>query len=558
MAAQRRGTTEAPDGSENRLRCGQPLRLRARLRSAPRQHHHGSRPARLLHTLRHDLAVPRLVPRPPHRVRVRRQPVGREARCAGIQRRQRGLRLGRGVGRRHPRRFSGVDGGIPHPAVAAALRAGTEPHVRLNGGSRSVPLRPARELAPVPPVEGRVRVAIRRGQRVRRPRGAAPSRGRPLRGDQERVGVHPDRHRPHPGRDARRRREVPRRIEPHPRRDVEPRLRTSGGRPGGLEPHGLRNVLQRAAPVFRRRTRPVPVRRELQQRQLQRRRAGLQPAHRARARAGRHLFGHHVARLHASPRRRQAHRSPAGRADDRRARGRDGTRDGRRRRDAVHYYQRPDAGLPYDRTRTSLSGDAEELQVGKVSGEHLLGQTSYQRRSAGFETNDLGYLQRADQQSWSTWIGYFDRHERALYRRLQWNINWWQYWTAAGLPEERAFNTNTHITFRNTWSFHAGGTLGQLGETYCYSCSRGGPAVRQDPYLAPWAGVVGDDRQTIVPFFWVNYWRGDGGRSTSLNLMPEVDFKLASRVTAAIIPNYTRTSNEVQPLGPVTDTTIVP
>src|SRR5437667_464809 len=39
--------------------------------------------------------------------------------------------------------------------------------------------------------------------------------------------------------------------------------------------------------------------------------------------------------------------------------------------------------------------------------------------------------------------------------------------------------------------------------------------------------------------------------------MPEVDFKLASRVTAAIIPNHTRTSNEVQPLGPVTDTTMV-
>jgi len=103
-----------------------------------------------------------------------------------------------------------------------------------------------------------------------------------------------------------------------------------------------------------------------------------------------------------------------------------------------------------------------------------------------------------------------------------------------------------------------GSTFGQLGETYCYSCSRGGPAVRQDPYIAPWAGLNGDDRKAIVPYFWVNYWRGDGGRSHSLNLMPEVDFKLASRVTAAIIPNYTRTSNEVQPLGPVSDTTIAP
>src|SRR5712692_7140832 len=222
-------------------------------------------------------------------------------------------------------------------------------------------------------------------------------------------------------------------------------------------------------------------------------------------------------------------------------------------RDAVHYYQRPDAGLTYDTTRTSLAGDAEELQFSKVGGAHLLGQTSYQRRSAGFEINDLGYLQRADQQSWNTWVGYFDRHQRALYQRFQWNFNWWQYWTTAGLPEERAFNTNTHITFRNTWSFHMGFTLGQLGGTYCYDCERGGPAVRQDPYFAPWAGLNGDDRKAIVPYFWVNYWRGDGGRSHSLVLMPEVDFKLASRITAALIPEYRRKTNDIQPRDPVTD-----
>ena len=225
-------------------------------------------------------------------------------------------------------------------------------------------------------------------------------------------------------------------------------------------------------------------------------------------------------------------------------------------RDAAHYYQRPDA-LRYDPTRTSLSGDDESLQFGKVGGAHVLFQTGYERRSAGFEINDMGYLQRADQQVWSTWVGFFDRKRRALTQRFQWNFNWWQYWTTAGLPEERAFNTNTHTTFNNTWSFHTGFTLGQLGETYCYSCARGGPAVRQDPYLAPWAGVIGDDRKAIVPYFWVNYWRGDGGRSRSLNLSPELDFKVASRVTASIAPNYTRTSNAVQPLGPVRDTTYV-
>jgi len=37
-------------------------------------------------------------------------------------------------------------------------------------------------------------------------------------------------------------------------------------------------------------------------------------------------------------------------------------------------------------------------------------------------------------------------------------------------------------------SVHVGGTLGGLGTTYCSSCTRGGPALRQDTYLAPWFG----------------------------------------------------------------------
>src|SRR2546427_216794 len=225
-------------------------------------------------------------------------------------------------------------------------------------------------------------------------------------------------------------------------------------------------------------------------------------------------------------------------------------------RDATHYYQRPDA-MRFDSTRTSLSGDVEALGFGKVGGNHLLFQTNYERRSPGFDINDLGYLQRADQVAWSTWAGYFDRHTRKLYQRFPWNFNWRQYWTTAGLPEERAFNTNTHTTFRNTWSLHFGGTVGQLGTTYCYDCARGGPAVRQDSYLAPWLGINGDDRKAIVPYLWFNWSRSNGARSHNFSFSPELDFKIASRVTAALSPSYSRRTNDVQSLGSTHDTSNV-
>jgi hypothetical protein len=222
-------------------------------------------------------------------------------------------------------------------------------------------------------------------------------------------------------------------------------------------------------------------------------------------------------------------------------------------RSSVHYYQRPDAGLPYDTAATVLTGDAEELKFAKVAGKHVQFESSWQRRSPGFEINDLGYLQRAGIHSWSTWAGYYDRHKRKLYQSFQWNWNWWQFWTTEGMPLERAANTNLHVTLRNNWNFHLGGTLGQLGATYDDREARGGPAVRQDAYLSPWFGFGGDDRRHVVPYLWVNIFRGGAGHARRLNLSPELDFKLSSRFTASASLDWTKNDDDRQWYGSDTD-----
>jgi hypothetical protein len=221
----------------------------------------------------------------------------------------------------------------------------------------------------------------------------------------------------------------------------------------------------------------------------------------------------------------------------------------------VHQYQRPDANLPLDSSRTMLSGDAEEFKFDKIGGQHLLFESAYQRRSPGFEINDLGFLLRADQVSWNTWVGYFDRQQRFFYNRFQWNNNWWQYWTTDGLPLEAAYNTNTHITFKNNWGWHMGGTLGQLGTTYDDRTARGGPAVRQDRYIAPWLFITGDDRRSLVPYMGFNYFRGGGGRNSSLNLSPEIDFKVLGRFSSALSFNWSHNITDNQWYGRFTDVT---
>ena len=230
----------------------------------------------------------------------------------------------------------------------------------------------------------------------------------------------------------------------------------------------------------------------------------------------------------------------------------------RTQRDPVHLYQRPDGALEFDSTRTSLTGTNLELRFAKVGGKRLVFETAYQRRSPGFEINDIGFLRQADQQAWTTWAALAFRNPNRVFRELRWNFNNWEYWSSAGLPTERAFNTNVHTQFNNRWWLHMGGTLGQIGATWCDRCARGGPAIRQDPYIAPWAGIEGDDRKPLVPSFWVNYWRGDGGRSRSIELEPTLELKVSTRFTSSLSASYERNRNDTQYFGTFTDSSGTP
>ena len=220
---------------------------------------------------------------------------------------------------------------------------------------------------------------------------------------------------------------------------------------------------------------------------------------------------------------------------------------------AAHYYQRPDDDLALDPTATSLSGTAFEFRIGKVGGQKSRFETGYARRSAGFEINDIGFLNRANEQTFTNWYALRFNKPTAIYQRLNWNFNWWQYWTLDGLPTDRAFNSNVHVQFNNRWWLHTGGTIG-IGQTYCdRDCTRGGPAVKEEPAYRPWLGLEGDGRKPLVPSLWVNYSNADGGRSTNLSLNPQVTLRPSSRFSSSLSLNIGRNKRDAQWFGNVTD-----
>jgi hypothetical protein len=220
---------------------------------------------------------------------------------------------------------------------------------------------------------------------------------------------------------------------------------------------------------------------------------------------------------------------------------------------AVHYYQQPGDDLELDPARSSLSGHAEQVKFGKYAGGIVRFETSFVRQSAGFDVNDLGYLQRADKLDWSTWASLRFNTPRGPYRWLQINGNHWETWNTSGTRLQTAFNTNAHMGLHNNWNVHAGGTVDGFGETFCDRCTRGGPVLRRSRGFFPWFGVNGDNRRMIVPSMWVNLGYNDEGRTRTMHLNPSLSMRFSTGLQAQLGASISHNEFGTQWFGNFTD-----
>ena len=211
----------------------------------------------------------------------------------------------------------------------------------------------------------------------------------------------------------------------------------------------------------------------------------------------------------------------------------------------VHNYQRPDAGLPFDPTRTRLAGTGVQLGLNKISGL-VRGWTGYTRYSPGFEINDAGFLPRADMQSYSTWVGFLFNNPRYFYRRLQVNVNQWIQGSTGGLLTDLGGNVNANTQLDNMWFVYGGVGLEQRGGSLNDRSARGGPAVRRSPAVASWFGVEGDARKRIIPAINVQSFVGDYGRSRYFEVSPGVELRASSRLSLTLTPGYIRNHDDSQ------------
>ena len=214
--------------------------------------------------------------------------------------------------------------------------------------------------------------------------------------------------------------------------------------------------------------------------------------------------------------------------------------------DGVHRYQRPDDNVDFDPTRTSLTGDAERLTVSKFGGGITRFQSVLQRYSPGFESNDLGFQSRADEEMFRNWFSLQFNQPSKVFTRAFLNFNSMQKWTTEGLPTTIGLNFNWHLQFKNWMWGHVGGNLNDFTRVYADREARGGPALRKSKEYEGWSGLESDSRKAWYVNAFAGGWRGDAGNSHGWWFNPGGQFRLSSRFSASASLNYSHDLNDKQ------------
>ena len=214
-----------------------------------------------------------------------------------------------------------------------------------------------------------------------------------------------------------------------------------------------------------------------------------------------------------------------------------------------HYFQRPDAEhLDVDPSKTSLSGHGGTVSVGNYGGsDNISFQSGVTWRSTGFELNDIGFLNTADQIDHVTWVGYRSPKPFSIFRQFRVNMNYYNRWTYGGEHLHQSVNTNIHGSFNNYWRAGTGVTYDN--KDISTKALFGGPMLRQASGLASWMYIQSDSRKKInggLNIFGFNAVGSDQGsvRIQSYNVW--MSYQPSNALSLSVRPRYFKQDRVIQ------------
>ena len=208
----------------------------------------------------------------------------------------------------------------------------------------------------------------------------------------------------------------------------------------------------------------------------------------------------------------------------------------RTQRSSARFFQRPDnEHTDYDPTRTSLSGYAAGFEFFKVGGGHWRYAVAMNARSPGFEVNDLGFMQNADQILQVAYVGYDMYKPTKNFRRWSINVNQWTGWNFGGDNNSFAGNINGNVQFHNAWDMWW--SVNRDNARVSEGALRGGPLLRVPGRTGFNIGFDSDERKAFNYWLSLNYWMEDQTDGHSIGIYPGTRFRLGNRAELRVSPS---------------------
>jgi hypothetical protein len=210
----------------------------------------------------------------------------------------------------------------------------------------------------------------------------------------------------------------------------------------------------------------------------------------------------------------------------------------------VHSFQRPDAAhVDPDPDATALNGYSGAVAFGKIGGERVRFNAHLGFKSPGFDSNDLGFLRRADEIFQANWVQWRRERPGKHVRSVRVNFNQWQGYNFGGDRMFSGGNVNVGWIFQNFWTagFGIGPDIGGLDDR----ATRGGPGGRRTSFINNWFWLNTDDRRR-VSFNWFNFWNNDFNGSRFIELSPSVTIRPTSAMMLQVGGRWNSNKDDAQ------------
>jgi hypothetical protein len=215
-------------------------------------------------------------------------------------------------------------------------------------------------------------------------------------------------------------------------------------------------------------------------------------------------------------------------------------------RNSAHYYQRVGSALEVDPTATSLTGTRLNANISKNGGGIWRFGGGVTTTSAGYEVNDLGFMNRADMTSNNQWLSLQLTKPTKYYRQMFVNLNQGNDWNTEGQRLGTWANMNVNGQLLNQWYVWGGWNVNNIGRVYDDRAARGGPSIRRNLRNNGWLGFETDARAPIGIVVQGYFVMKDAAGSSDIGMDPSIRFRVASRVQANVGFGLYHTINDQQ------------